>query len=107
MEYMTCTVTPSPKKSLNNFSRIVITNLFLFILTACGGGGGGSTPEQPQNVQALVGNAQVTISWDNVSTATAYDICSASETITQPENCSVHQNGALAVAKPARLLLVV
>lgn len=101
MEYITCTVTPSPKKSLNNYSRVVLTNIFLLILAACGGGGGDgdgdSTPAQPQNVQALAGNEQATISWDNVSTATAYDICTASETITQPENCSVHQNGTLAV----------
>ncbi len=82
--------------------------LMLSVLTACGGGGSGdkkedkpmgdkSVPTQPQNVSILAGDTQVSLSWDNVSDATAYDICSATETITQPANCSIHQNGALAV----------
>ncbi len=94
--------------------HIAIVSLFsLPVLTACGSGGGGSAaqdptqtptqpqnplpgPEQPQNPQAVAGDTQATITWDNVNDATGYDICSATETITQPANCSVHQNGTLA-----------
>lgn len=96
----TTTFTVKNHRLFVNFSRSVIASLFLLLLTACGGGGGdggGEPPAQPQNVQVLVGNTQVTLSWDNVSTATAYDVCSATETITQPENCSVHQNGTSAI----------
>ncbi|VAW64435.1 hypothetical protein MNBD_GAMMA08-36, partial [hydrothermal vent metagenome] len=96
-------LTTKPSVATSNFTRFVsggvITSLFLFILTACGGGGGGNSavPGQPQNPLAVAGDTQVTITWDNVSDATAYDICTATETITQPANCSVHQNGILSV----------
>ncbi len=52
---------------------------------------------QPQNLQAVAGDTQITLSWDTVSNATAYDICHATETITQPENCNIHLNGTLIV----------
>ena len=52
-------------------------------------------PDQPQNVQALSGNNQVTLVWDDVSDATSFDICQATETISNPENCAVHQDGIL------------
>ena len=55
-------------------------------------------PAQPQNVQATAANTQVTLTWDAVSDATAYDICQATETITAPENCASHQNGTLITA---------
>ena len=90
------------------FTQLILLLKRLFIvgfvaaLFACGGGGGDGDkaedlPPQPQNVSAAAGNNQVTLSWGKVNTATAYDICSASETITQPANCTVHKNGALAV----------
>ena len=90
---------------MKKLTRFYATGIFIalsaLLLTACGGGGGGGqnnpVPGQPQNVAAIAGDTQVTLNWDDVSTATGYDICSATETITQPANCSVHQNGALAV----------
>jgi len=51
----------------------------------------------PQNVLAVAADTQITLSWDAVANATAYDICHATETITQPASCSVHLNGVLAV----------
>jgi len=93
------------------------SGLFLLfaLLAACGGGGGGggdnadggngSVPTQPQNVAAVAGNAQVTLSWDDVSTATAYDICSATETITDPANCASHADGALAVEQTSPAII--
>ena len=89
-------------KKLNRFyATCIFIALSALLLTACGGGGGGGqnnpVPGLPQNVAAVAGDTQVTLNWDDVSTATGYDICSATETITQPANCSVHQNGALAV----------
>ena len=52
-------------------------------------------PAQPQNVQATVVNTQVTLTWDAVSDATGYGICQATETITNPTNCAIHQDGTL------------
>ena len=52
-------------------------------------------PAQPQNVQANAGDQQVTLSWDNVSDATGYDICMATETISDPANCASLQNGTI------------
>ncbi len=52
-------------------------------------------PAQPQNVQAVKGNSQVTLSWDNVSDATSYDICRASESISDASNCATLQEGAI------------
>ncbi len=63
------------------------------------------SPGQPQNVAAIAGDTQVTLNWDDVSTATGYDICSATETITQPANCSAHQNGALAVEQTSPAII--
>lgn len=84
-----------------SLSNVVIAGLFLFLFSSCSDIGDGveqqQSPAQPQNVQTLASNAQIILSWDKVSTATGYDICSATETISQPENCGVHQNGALAV----------
>jgi hypothetical protein len=97
------------KSAIKSLLPKVATGLVFVTLYACGGGGGSEEPvvdkpaeekplpTQPQNVIAVAGDTQVTLSWDDVSTATAYDICSATETITQPENCSVQQNGTLAV----------
>ncbi len=90
-----------------NIIKVLIA-LMLSALTACGGGDSGDkkedkliddkpVPTQPQNVSALAGYTQVTLSWDDVNDATGYDICSATEAISQPANCSIHQNGALAV----------
>jgi len=99
MEYMTvknsAVFYSFKSKTVKHLSLLLI----LSALTACGGSDSGSENNltQPTNVSAIAGNMQVTLSWDNVIDATGYDICRATETITQPTNCSVHQNGALAV----------
>lgn len=54
-------------------------------------------PAQPQNVQAEVGDTIANLTWDEVSDATGYDICVATETITDPTNCSSFPNGALQI----------
>ena len=50
---------------------------------------------QPQNVVAAPGDSQVSLSWDAVSNATGYDICYATEVITDPIDCATLQNGTL------------
>lgn len=55
-------------------------------------------PAQPQNLQAATtSNQQITLTWDTVIDATSYDICYATDPITEPNNCSVHRNGTLLV----------
>ncbi|KAG1694643.1 putative protease YdcP [Nymphon striatum] len=54
-------------------------------------------PVQPQNLKAEAGNEKVTLSWDLVTGATAYDVCIATETITDLVNltCEAYQGGRL------------
>ena len=49
----------------------------------------------PQNVQAAAGDGRVTLSWDAVNGATGYDICRATEQITNAINCSAYNGGLL------------
>ena len=58
---------------------IVLLILSLLVLS-CGGGGGGegsvsnTAPPAPENILSISGNAQVRLSWSNVSEATTYTI---------------------------------
>lgn len=54
----------------------VIPGLLLVLLIAgCGGGGGGSSaPPAPTGAAAVAGDEEVTVSWDNVTGATSYNI---------------------------------
>ena len=78
---LTLTVTDDANPTANDTDTVTITILNL--------------PAQPQNIQAQTGNQQVTISWNAVSDATSYDICQATETITDPTNCAILENGAI------------
>ncbi|MCK4708921.1 MAG: fibronectin type III domain-containing protein, partial [Gammaproteobacteria bacterium] len=53
--------------------------LFALLMTACGGGGSNPAPTVvpvPQNLQAVAGDRQVSLSWDAVSGANSYSIYS-------------------------------
>ena len=54
-----------------------------------------SIPSQPLNVQANAGDKQVTLSWTPSAGATAYDICMATETINDFNNCNSLADGEL------------
>ncbi|MEZ5478588.1 MAG: cadherin-like domain-containing protein [Thiolinea sp.] len=45
-------------------------------------------PEQPQNLTATPGDAQVELSWESVADATGYEVCQATESITDAASCS-------------------
>lgn len=74
---LTLTVTDTGNLSDSDTVKVTILNL----------------PGQPQNVQAEKGDGEATITWDVVSDATGYDICMATESITNPENCTSLQDG--------------
>jgi len=63
-------------------------------MAGCGGGSGStgsgilSPPSAPANVKVVAGDGQVTLTWNTVSGATRYDVCSARGTISSIENCS-------------------
>ena len=62
------------RKTGSMFSVIMI---FALLIAGCGGGGGDSSPagtSVPTNVRGVAGHGQVTISWDNVTGATSYNI---------------------------------
>ncbi len=59
----------------------------------------------PGNVLAVAGDTQVELSWDLVPGAIAYDVCYASETITAPDNCSVHQDGVLLIDENSPVII--
>lgn len=63
------------------------------------------TPSQPQNIQAIAGDKQVALSWDLVENATGYDICMATEVITDSANCLSHQNGVVFADKISPTLI--
>lgn len=60
----------------------------------------------PQNVTSTAGANSVTLTWDNVSGATAYDICQATENITAPESCSAHTGGSLLLDKTSPATII-
>ena len=58
--------------------RYFLLGMFSLLLLSCGGGGGGGSsptaPSAPANLVSISGNAQVRLSWENVSGATEYNI---------------------------------
>jgi len=62
-------------------------------------------PEQPANVQATANSTQVSLSWDAAPDATAYDVCHASESISDPANCATFQNGTLLLGSTSPTLI--
>lgn len=71
----------------HNLFKYLVLFLMLALLNACGGGSGGGVSEDssatensdpllssPQNVNAVPANGQVTLSWDNVTEATGYNV---------------------------------
>ena len=64
---------------MNRKVYLIFVILSLLVLSCGGGGGGGSSspntaPSTPQNVLSASGNAQVRLSWGNVSEATTYNV---------------------------------
>gem|GEM_PF-1182377 len=58
---------------------LIFVILSLLVLSCGGGGGGGSSspntaPSTPENIVSVSGNAQVRLSWGNVSEATTYNV---------------------------------
>ncbi len=78
-QVLTLTVTDTGSLTATDTVTITILNL----------------PAQPQNPQASIGDQQVVLTWENVSDATTYDICIATETITDAANCANLQGGVL------------
>ncbi len=64
-----------------------------------------ATISAPQNVQVTAGDAQATLTWDDVVGAVSYDVCTATETITVPVNCATHQGGQLHLNKTSPVVL--
>lgn len=54
-------------------------------------------PSQPTNVQATAGDKKVTLSWSPSTSATAYDICMATESISDFNNCNSLADGELLI----------
>lgn len=66
--------------------KSVVSITLLLFLVGCGGGGGNggnssisnTQPSSPTGVVTVPSNSQVTVSWDNVSGATSYNLYMAS-----------------------------
>lgn len=56
-----------------------------------------SIPNQPANLQATAGDKQVTLNWTASAGATAYDICMATESISDFNNCNSFADGELLI----------
>lgn len=80
-----------------------ILPLMVLMLAACGGDTNNSAaPSAPANAQAMAGDQEVVISWDEVPGATGYNLYHASESIVDTGNYASYANGTLAlnVASP-------
>lgn len=54
-------------------------------------------PAQPSGVQALAGDKKVTLTWSPSAGSTAYDVCMATESISDFNNCASFADGELLI----------
>ena len=86
------------RKTVRNLhlSRRLIVPLMTLTLVACGSDTNNSAaPSAPANVQAMAGDQEVVISWDEVPGATGYNLYHASESILDTGNYASYANGTL------------
>jgi len=76
MEFLSA---PMRSRRRNRLSLgMLMLPLLIFTVVSCGGGGGGDSPAPvptaPKGVKATAGHGEVTITWDNVTGATSYNL---------------------------------